>query len=396
MFHKAAIDYAREENYPEIVRLLSKGSIKVNEEGEASKSSADNDNDHGQNQKTESLESKIQELELEMSRLKERNAQLEEENRRLKEESVRRKEEDHKSNEKSENTEKQVPFKILDEKEVESLENIEELGSGGGGKVMKVAKKEIYALKTMNIKTAKTANFRNFMKEYEIMTLLDHQNILKAIGFFMSSAKLPPSILMEFCSLNLQKAIEDKIFNNEELAKIIYQIAEGMKYIHFKKIIHRDLKPTNILIASDGTVKICDFGISKLMTIEEQTMTRGIGSQKFMAPEIINEEEYYDEKVDVYSFGVLVFFILTGGQLPKIKVFDMLKGKKADIPSSFTEFSKKMINECWNLEAKDRPSFESIVDDMERSHYNLLALSNTEIKNVENFVKQHKAKLPKY
>lgn len=65
---------------------------------------------------------------------------------------VRHKEEDHKSNEKSENKEKQATFKILDEKEVESLENIEELGSGGGGKVMKVAKKEIYALKMMNIK----------------------------------------------------------------------------------------------------------------------------------------------------------------------------------------------------------------------------------------------------
>ena len=63
------------------------------------------------------------------------------------------------------------------------------------------------------------------------------------------------------------------------------------------------MKPTNILI--DGLVKIADFGISKLMTIEEPTMTRGIGSQKFMAPEIINEEDHYNEKVDVYSFGVL-------------------------------------------------------------------------------------------
>ena len=98
--------------------------------------------------------------------------------------------------------------------------------------------------------------------------MMDHQNILKAKGFFMSSKKIPPCILLEYCPLSLQKAIEDKIFSNEELAKIIYQITEGMKYIHFKKVIHRDLKPTNILITSDGTVKICDFGISKLMTLE--------------------------------------------------------------------------------------------------------------------------------
>lgn len=86
-----------------------------------------------------------------------------------------------------------------------------------------------------------------------------------------------------------------------------------MKYIHFKKVIHRDLRSTNILIASDGIVKICDFGISKLMT-------KGIGSQKFIAPEIILEEDYYDEKVDVYSFSVLVFFIMIRGLIPKIKL----------------------------------------------------------------------------
>ena len=99
-------------------------------------------------------------------------------------------------------------------------------------------------------------------------------------------------------------------FSNTETVKVIYQIAEGMKYIHSKKVIHRDLKPTNILLSSDGTVKICDFGISKLMTIEEQTMTRGLGSQKFMAPEILNEEDNYDVKVDAYSFGIVVFFVI--------------------------------------------------------------------------------------
>ena len=125
-------------------------------------------------------------------------------------------------------------------------------------------------------------------------------------------------------------------------------------------------------------------------------MTRGVGSQKFMAPEIINEEDYYDEKVDVYSFGVLLFFIMTGGLLPKIRMFDILKGKKAEIPSSFTEFSKKLINDCWNFEAKDRPSFKDIVEEMAKNHYNLFKLSKSEVNNIETFVKQHKEKLPKY
>ncbi|KAK8896169.1 spindle assembly checkpoint kinase [Tritrichomonas musculus] len=89
----------------------------------------------------------------------------------------------------------------------------------------------------------------------------------------------------------------------------IYQIADGMKYVHLKKIIHRDLKPSNILIGFDGNIRISDFGISKLMTDDEISMTTGVGTQKFKAPELINEIQY-NEKVDVYSFGVLVYFIL--------------------------------------------------------------------------------------
>lgn len=256
--------------------------------------------------------------------------------------------------------------------------------------------KEFYALKVMNISKSSIANLQSFIQEYEIMNMLHHPNVLNVIGIFMSSKNIPPCILLEYCPMNLLDAIENNVFSKEELVKIIYQIAEAMKYIHFKKVIHRDLKPTNILIASDGTMKICDFGISKLMTVGEQTMTRGLGSQKFMAPEILNEEDHYDEKVDVYSFGVLIFFILSGGQLPQIKLFDIPKGKKAEIPSSFTQFSKKLINDCWNLKPKDRPSFQVIVNDIVESNFSLLQLSEIEVKNIGLYVKQHKTKIPQY
>lgn len=86
------------------------------------------------------------------------------------------------------------------------------------------------------------------------------------------------------------------------------------------------------------------FGISKLITEEKFLMTIGVGTNKFMGPEIIAEEDY-NEKVDVYSFGVLVFYTLSGGQLPKIKTPQIFREKKAEIPSSFTEFAKDLIND---------------------------------------------------
>ena len=87
-------------------------------------------------------------------------------------------------------------------------------------------------------------HFQNttFMKEYEIMNMLDHANILKTYGIFLSDEKNPPSILLEFCPQNLQKAIEDKKFTNEELVKNIYQIAEGMYPLYLYLYFDLNLK----------------------------------------------------------------------------------------------------------------------------------------------------------
>ena len=109
----------------------------------------------------------------------------------------------------------------------------------------------------------------------------------------------------------IQEYVKNKKLTKVQKVFLIYQIIEGMKYIHYEKIIYRDLKPTNILMATDGTIKIADFGVAKLMSAEEQAKTQGIGTQKFMAPEIIDGEEY-NEKVDVFALGAILYEIITG------------------------------------------------------------------------------------
>ncbi|KAK8845264.1 hypothetical protein M9Y10_021458 [Tritrichomonas musculus] len=98
------------------------------------------------------------------------------------------------------------------------------------------------------------------------------------------------------------------MFTNAQIVYLIYQIASVMKFIHSKQIIHRNLIPSNILISEDGTVKVCGFGISHLMAIKDQVLIYG---QENLAPELLNENEY-DQKADVFSFGIIVFFMLTG------------------------------------------------------------------------------------
>ena len=186
------------------------------------------------------------------------------------------------------------------------------------------------------------------------------------------------------------------MLTNVQIVCAIYQIVEGMKYIHFRKIIHRDLKPSNILISADGTIKISDFGNSKLITPDELSMTIGVGTNKFMAPEIIAEDDDYNEKVDVYSFGVLLFFIISGGELPKIKIPQILQGKKAEIPSSFTMLAKNLINDCWNFDAKNRPSFNEIYNFILENHCQLLDLNDDDFTEVQAFINNHQKLIPSY
>ncbi|KAK8857530.1 hypothetical protein M9Y10_015935 [Tritrichomonas musculus] len=286
-------------------------------------------------------------------------------------------------------------IEILDLSALESFKRLEEISFGSSGKVFKVVKEIIYALKEMKT-NASPEEFKQFLQEYELLCRFDHPNIVKAFGIFLSDETHPPSIVLEFCQTNLEGWVKEGKHSKVETVIFVYEIVEGMKYVHPQKVIHRDLKPRNILIGKDGHIKISDFGISKLMSSEDQSMTGGVGTQRFMAPEIIDESDIYDEKVDVYSFGVVLFFILTGGELPKIKISEILRGKKAPIPTKISDITRDLINKCWNFESKDRPSFTEINEYIESKDFNLIELSDSEIYEVKEKVKLHKKLIPSY
>ena len=97
------------------------------------------------------------------------------------------------------------------------------------------------------------------------------------------------------------------------------------------------------------------------------------GTAAYMAPELINgNTDNNNMKVDVYSFGVILYLILNKGEFPKIGFVDVGNGKKAEIPSSFTSFSKNLINKCWSFDPKDRPSFSEIFEALKGNKKNLI------------------------
>ncbi|AEF97203.1 DUF2341 domain-containing protein [Methanotorris igneus] len=195
---------------------------------------------------------------------------------------------------------------------------LQKLGEGGFGKVFKVKRKggtQPIALKVPNL-DEKAKKF--LLKEIRAWKNLDHPNIVKMYDAFEEPI---PHIEMEYvegCTINGRKInnLEDypKPVNPKDAIKLIKQIAEGLKHAHSKNIIHRDIKPSNILLTSNLTPKITDWGLAKIgAKSSTATTTKGL-TLLYSAPEQIDEEEYgkTDKRTDIYQLGLLFYELLTG------------------------------------------------------------------------------------
>ena len=190
-----------------------------------------------------------------------------------------------------------------------SYKIIKELGNGGYGKVNLVLNNldnKYYALKEIIIKEEENIN----INEINILSKFNCNNIIKYYDSYIDNNKF--YILMEYCDgQNLKDFIKEYNKKNELIEEniiynIIKQICIGIKEIHKMKIIHRDLKPENIFMNKNMEIKIGDFGISKQLN-KEYTLTKNkLGTEYYIAPEIIKEGKY-NEKSDIWSLGCIIY-----------------------------------------------------------------------------------------
>jgi serine/threonine protein kinase len=152
--------------------------------------------------------------------------------------------------------------------------------------------------------------------EIEILKFCQHKNIVQLIDYFETLEEI--IIVLKYIKGNtLGNFLKEKNFNlNEmEVANIIYQIAQGLEYLQKFGIVHRDIKPDNIMISkkekdSNIIIKIMDFGFSRIVSKEEKLM-EGFGTLYYAAPELIQNLPYNLE-IDIWSLGVIIYYIFTG------------------------------------------------------------------------------------
>jgi len=190
------------------------------------------------------------------------------------------------------------------------------VGKGSFGKVMQVRKKDtgkIYAMKVLNKKTIIERNeLAHTQAEKNILQKLIHPFLVNLVYAFQTEDKL--YFIMDYINggelfFHLQK--EEK-FSNDRVRFYCAEIVCGLEYLHAKAVLYRDLKPENILLTEDGHICMTDFGISKegLATDNDKTVTF-CGTPEYLAPEILQGKSY-GKAVDWWSFGTLMYEMLTG------------------------------------------------------------------------------------
>ena len=196
---------------------------------------------------------------------------------------------------------------------ISEFEILDTLGRGGYSVVYLVKHKQTnrkYALKcAAKFKKGKDRSNRT-RQEIEILSQLDHERIIKLKGWFEDRQNL--YLVLEYLSgRDLSKHFRKNLPNKEFIIKIMTQIIEAVKYCHDKGIIHRDIKLDNILIDRDKNIKLTDFGLCIVKEKSSDRFYEEVGTVRYTAPELLNKEGY-DESVDIWGIGVILFLLLTG------------------------------------------------------------------------------------
>ncbi|OAY56135.1 serine/threonine-protein kinase EDR1 isoform X2 [Manihot esculenta] len=219
----------------------------------------------------------------------------------------------------------------------------------------------------------------SFRQEVSLMKRLRHPNILLFMGAVTSCQRL--CIVTEFLPRGSLFRLLQRNTTKLDWRRRVHMasdIARGMNYLHHcnPPIIHRDLKSSNLLVDKNWTVKVGDFGLSRLKHETYLTTKTGKGTPQWMAPEVLRNEPS-DEKSDVYSFGVILWELATEkipwDNLNSMQVIGAVgfMNQRLEIPKDVDPQWASIIESCWHSDPQCRPTFQELLEklrDMQRQY----------------------------
>jgi serine/threonine protein kinase len=273
---------------------------------------------------------------------------------------------------------------VTREVQVGNFKLVKLLGVGGGGAVylgehLKIQRK--VAIKILKPGLESHADIvHRFVQEAAVLSKLHHPSIVEVYDCGVSE-EVGLFLIMEYlegCSLDEYRKKRGRL-SPREAALIGWQILNGLEAAHAAKIVHRDLKPQNIFMAEVGTstiVKLLDFGIAKILDKETDSTTTQtgliLGTPAYMSPEQATSTKETDHRTDLYSFGVVLFELVTGRRPFEAHTAALMmvmhRVELPPLPSAFAhELPKPMerlILDCLEKHRDDRPQNAGILKEM--------------------------------
>ncbi|XP_013612470.1 PREDICTED: serine/threonine-protein kinase BLUS1 [Brassica oleracea var. oleracea] len=268
-------------------------------------------------------------------------------------------------------SEKKFPLKAKDYK----LQ--EEIGDGVSATVHKalcIPLSEVVAIKVLDLEKCNN-DLDGIRREVQTMSLINHPNVLQAHCSFTAGHQL--WVVMPYMAggscLHIIKSSYQDGFEEPVIATLLRETLRALVYLHAHGHIHRDVKAGNILLDSNGAVKLADFGVSACMFDtgdRQRSRNTFVGTPCWMAPEVMQQLHGYDFKADVWSFGITALELAHGhapfSKYPPMKVLLMTlqnapPGLDYERDKRFSKAFKEMVGTCLVKDPKKRPTSEKLL-----------------------------------
>lgn len=253
----------------------------------------------------------------------------------------------------------------------------EEVGDGVSATVYRalcIPLNEIVAIKVLDLEKCNN-DLDGIRREVQTMILIDHPNVLRAHCSFTAGHSL--WVVMPFMAggscLHIMKSSYPDGFEEPVIATLLCEVLKALVYLHYHGHIHRDVKAGNILIDSNGAIKLADFGVAACMFDtgdRQRSRNTFVGTPCWMAPEVMQQLHGYDFKADIWSFGITALELAHGhapfSKYPPMKVLLMTlqnapPGLDYERDKRFSKSFKEMVAACLVKDPKKRPSSEKLL-----------------------------------